>query len=262
MWGFMSTFQSPFVGCVGVDGHCFSDDRFGNHFMANHVVTCLVHGVHLCPYLGVWYVLRGEKLGRQVVIVTRPLVFHRKYNQGYAYEAPTVLHFLYVDVPVDRDWGCDAQSHDFCVRTVFFFFWWGGTYVTRYCGHFWPIVQPDDRWGWLWSNWWNGDWQGKPKYSEKTCPSAIVSTTNPTWPDPGANSGRCGGKPATNRLSYDAALRTVFLVFRMGSEGVHTEVWRKKKSLLEKVNMVDQQFISASCCTSTRFNLLGHTNSL
>jgi hypothetical protein len=23
-----------------------------------------------------------------------------------------------------------------------------------YCGHFWPIVQaPDDRWGWLWSNW-------------------------------------------------------------------------------------------------------------
>jgi hypothetical protein len=34
-----------------------------------------------------------------------------------------------------------------------------------YCGHFWPIVPaPDDRWGWLWSNWW------KPKYSEKTCP--------------------------------------------------------------------------------------------
>jgi hypothetical protein len=23
-----------------------------------------------------------------------------------------------------------------------FFFEWGGTYVTRYCGHFWPIVQP------------------------------------------------------------------------------------------------------------------------
>jgi hypothetical protein len=27
-----------------------------------------------------------------------------------------------------------------------------------YCGHFWPIVPPpDDRWGWLWSNWWNED---------------------------------------------------------------------------------------------------------
>jgi hypothetical protein len=31
---------------------------------------------------------------------------------------------------------------------------------TRYWGHFWPNVQaPDDRWGWLWSNWWNeGSW--------------------------------------------------------------------------------------------------------
>jgi hypothetical protein len=31
-----------------------------------------------------------------------------------------------------------------------------------------------------WSNWWNEDWQGKPKYSEKTCPSATLSTINPT----------------------------------------------------------------------------------
>jgi hypothetical protein len=27
------------------------------------------------------------------------------------------------------------------------------------------------------------DWQRKPKYSEKTWPSAALSTTNPTWPD-------------------------------------------------------------------------------
>jgi hypothetical protein len=32
------------------------------------------------------------------------------------------------------------------------------------------------------------------------CPSQ-----NPTWPDPGLNPGRRGGKPATNRLSYGAA---------------------------------------------------------
>jgi hypothetical protein len=75
-----------------------------------------------------------------------------------------------------------------------------------YCGHFWPIIPaPDDWWGWLWSNWWNEDWQRKPKYSEKTCPSATLSTTNPTWPDPGSNPGRRDGKPATNRLSYGAA---------------------------------------------------------
>jgi hypothetical protein len=79
-------------------------------------------------------------------------------------------------------------------RPKFYLFLWGGTKSTRYCGHFWSIVQaPDDRWGWLWSNWWNEDWQGKPKYSEKTYPSATLSTTNPTWPDPDSNPGRRGG---------------------------------------------------------------------
>jgi hypothetical protein len=59
-------------------------------------------------------------------------------------------------------------------------------------------------WLWWWRNWWN-DWQGKPKYSEKTCPSAALSTTNPTC-CPDANPGRRGGKPMTNRLSYGTAL--------------------------------------------------------
>jgi hypothetical protein len=62
--------------------------------------------------------------------------------------------------------------------------------------------------GWLWG-WriirWNEDWQGKPKYSEKTYPSATLSTTNSTWPDPGSNPGWRGGNPATNSLSYGAA---------------------------------------------------------
>jgi hypothetical protein len=40
---------------------------------------------------------------------------------------------------------------------------------------------------------------------EKTCPSATLSTTNPTSPDLGSNPGRRGGKPATNRMSYGAA---------------------------------------------------------
>jgi hypothetical protein len=49
-------------------------------------------------------------------------------------------------------------------------------------------------------DWWN-DWQGKLKYSEKTCPSGALSTTNTTC-CPDGNPGRRGGKPATNRLSY------------------------------------------------------------
>jgi hypothetical protein len=69
----------------------------------------------------------------------------------------------------------------------------------------WPIVPaPEDKW-WMWSSWWNENWQGKPKYSEKTCPSAILSTTNPTWPDLSWNPGHRCGKPATNRLSYVTA---------------------------------------------------------
>jgi hypothetical protein len=60
---------------------------------------------------------------------------------------------------------------------------WGETESTWYVGHCFPIVPaPDDRWWWLWSSRWNEDLQGKPKYSEKTCPSATLSTTNPTWP--------------------------------------------------------------------------------
>jgi hypothetical protein len=71
----------------------------------------------------------------------------------------------------------------------------------------WPIVPaPDDRW-WVWSSQWNENWQGIPKYSEKTCASVTLSTTNPTWPGLGSNTGLRSGKPATNRLSYDAAPR-------------------------------------------------------
>jgi hypothetical protein len=48
---------------------------------------------------------------------------------------------------------------------------------------------------------WNENWLGKPKGSEKTCLSCILSTTNPTWPDLGTNPCRRGGKQATNPLS-------------------------------------------------------------
>jgi hypothetical protein len=40
----------------------------------------------------------------------------------------------------------------------------------------------------------------------KTCPSATLSTTNPTWTDPGSNPGLRGGRPATNRLSQGTVM--------------------------------------------------------
>jgi hypothetical protein len=48
-----------------------------------------------------------------------------------------------------------------------------------------------------------GDWQGKPKYSEKDYPNASLSICPPQIsPDMGWNPGHYGGKQATNRLSY------------------------------------------------------------
>jgi hypothetical protein len=42
-------------------------------------------------------------------------------------------------------------------------------------------------------------------------PSATLSTTNPTYLDPGLNAGRRGGKPATYSLSYGAAFREMLV---------------------------------------------------
>jgi hypothetical protein len=39
----------------------------------------------------------------------------------------------------------------------------------------------------------------------KTCPSATLSITNPTWTDPGSKPGLRGGKTAANRLSHGTA---------------------------------------------------------
>jgi hypothetical protein len=36
----------------------------------------------------------------------------------------------------------------------------------------------------------------------KTCPSATLSITNPTWTDPGSNPSLRGERSATNRLSH------------------------------------------------------------
>jgi hypothetical protein len=49
----------------------------------------------------------------------------------------------------------------------------------------WPILAaPDDRRR-VWSSRWNENWQGKSKYSEKTCPISLCSPQIPhdlTWP--------------------------------------------------------------------------------
>jgi hypothetical protein len=43
----------------------------------------------------------------------------------------------------------------------------------------------------------------------ETCPSATLSTTNPTWTNPGSNPGLRGGRPAANRLSHGTVIMQV-----------------------------------------------------
>jgi hypothetical protein len=52
---------------------------------------------------------------------------------------------------------------------------------------------------------WNDIDRGNRRTRRKACPSATLSTTNPTWIDPGANSGLRGERPASNRLSHGTA---------------------------------------------------------
>jgi hypothetical protein len=84
-----------------------------------------------------------------------------------------------------------------------FFFWWGGTYVTRYCGHFWAIVQPQmidegdcGEIGGMKIGRGNRSTRRKPAPAPFRPPQIPLDQTR----------GRTRGKSATNRLSYGAAL--------------------------------------------------------
>lgn len=61
-----------------------------------------------------------------------------------------------------------------------------------------PLNDNDDRW--VRSSLWNGNWQRKLKYLEKTSPSTILFTINPTWPALESNLGGHGGKQVANLL--------------------------------------------------------------
>jgi hypothetical protein len=108
-------------------------------------------------------------------------------------------------------------------------------------------------------NRWNEDWQGKPKYSEKTYPSARLSTTNATWHDPSSNPGRRGGKLATNRLSYNTAFpvrysfKYMFQAFCVLSFICLTKNTRKPTECFIIQGRYYRQEQFASCCPAGSF---------
>lgn len=61
-----------------------------------------------------------------------------------------------------------------------------------------------DDW-WMWSSWWNENWQGTQMQSEKICPSTTLSVTNHIWPEKGFNTSHCSENLATNYPNYGMA---------------------------------------------------------
>jgi hypothetical protein len=125
-----------------------------------------------------------------------------------------VLVFIKLDI-MCKFWSCPFLSYNICLQTLASLFvsyfpkkGEGPRSLEAYCAILW--------WRWLVSfvfpcnlapmEW---TWQGKTEVlGENPVP---VSTTNPTWTDPGSNPGLRGERPATNRLSYGTAIFVITL---------------------------------------------------
>jgi hypothetical protein len=58
---------------------------------------------------------------------------------------------------------------------------------------------------------------GETEVLGENLPSATLSTTSPTWIDPGSNPGLRGERPATNRLSHGTAWQRLIQCNNLGS---------------------------------------------
>jgi hypothetical protein len=75
-----------------------------------------------------------------------------------------------------------------------------------HCGHSWPLCQPRVIVKMIVEKQMECRLQGETEVLLENLPERhFCPSKNSTWPEPGLNPGRRGGKPATNRLSYGAA---------------------------------------------------------
>jgi hypothetical protein len=82
--------------------------------------------------------------------------------------------------------------------------WWGEA-MSLNCSHRQATIHPRIIWVWRAMVGWY--WQGNTKeLKRKTCPSASLSTTNPTWTDPQFYDERS----ATNRMSHGMAKKRCY----------------------------------------------------
>jgi hypothetical protein len=118
-----------------------------------------------------------------------------------------------------QPWGLSCNP---VVKMIFFLFF-------RIKGHPWNETDRENRstWG-------------------KTCPSATLSTMNPTLIEPGSNQGLCGERPVDNRLNYGTALQKTWIFWSLS--------FPKRRCFLPYRQGWSNQIISVQLLTLNGFN--------
>jgi hypothetical protein len=146
-------------------------------------VYCIHRKVYLWPYTNCAFLKINRAENRTCPATSfTPIGFDWK-NINLCIMHFENLQMLWFFEACDRCVGigrCPWRRNEICLRLsvtsglcFFFLVSWGGVRLSplgtsaTIC----PIVPaPDDRWWWMRSRRWNENLQGKPKYSEKTCP--------------------------------------------------------------------------------------------
>jgi hypothetical protein len=81
----------------------------------------------------------------------------------------------------------------------------------------------------------------------KICPSAPLSTTDPTWTDPGSNPGLRGERPATNRLNHGTAYFTN-LIFTLLHCSLTKELQYYRDTILYYISLTYKKLIYVLVC--------------
>jgi hypothetical protein len=102
---------------------------------------------------------------------------------------------------------CTAHASAMLLLRLFFFLGGGVGQTQAWMPAFVLAHYAFPRWYEFGDRRWNDVLTGENRRTRrKSCPSATLSSTNPTWIDPGANAGLRGERPATNDLSHGTAL--------------------------------------------------------
>jgi hypothetical protein len=119
-----------------------------------------------------------EWLQIQVNLINREMYEILSTKEGRSFKMKyNTMHCTCSDIIKSRTnmWKAEYLKPNFFNFYFFNFSGWAETESTWYCGHY--LAYCTSPGWWVWSSRCNENWQGKPKYSEKTCPSATLSTT-------------------------------------------------------------------------------------